>query len=273
MRAELAKTKKREKRGKLLVRGGVTLLVLAVFSGIGLVVWDATRPVDTSGPANMISGGAVFTGVDGEAKIVETAAMKQGADPVPTDPKSLDAPARIVTYLDFGCEFCKAFETSNGAQIEELVASGQASLEVQPVAITGPYAVRAGSAASCLAANQPDDFFPMLKTMYENQPAEGSALTNQEILDMWAGAGIDVGDDLKQCVTSERYSDWIQTRTQAVASDPDVANPQTGGFGTPTIFVNDQRYTPKDLTSADEFAAFVTKASGSDTKGSGDNGS
>lgn len=257
VRAQLAKQKSREKRAKVLTRAGITVLALAVISGLGLVIWDGTRPVDQSGPANMISGGAVFTGVDGKAAIVKTPGMKKGAAPVPTDPKTLDAPARIVAYFDFGCEFCKMFETANGDQIEQMVASGQASLELKPVAITGPYGVRSGSAMSCLAAQQPEDFFAAMKAMYEQQPGEGQSLTNQEILDVWSSAGVDASSKLTTCVNDERYSDWIQARTQEVASDPAVANPQTGGFGTPTVFVNDKRYTPKDLADAAEFKKFV----------------
>lgn len=257
MRAERAKQQKRDQRGKLMIRGGVTVVVLAVFGGVGFVVWDAARPADQAGPANMISGGAVFKGVGGKAQIVKTPAMAEGADPVPTDPQKVGAPARIVSYLDLGCEFCKAFEDANSQQVEDMVASGKATLEVQPVAITGPYAVRAASAVSCLVAQQPESFFPMLKTMYANQPAEGAALSNQEILDLWSEAGIDASSELTSCVKSERYSDWIQTRTQTIASDPAVVNPQTGSFGTPTIFVNDQRYSPQNLGDTAEFKAFV----------------
>lgn len=270
VRAEMARKEKRAKRRTLLTRGGVTLLVLLVLGGAGLAVREAQRPVDQSGPANMISGGAVFTSVDGKAKIVETPAMAKGADPVPTDPKKLDAPARIVSYLDFGCEFCKAFEDANSQQIEQMVAAGDATLEVQPVAITGPYAVRSGSAMSCVAAKQPDSFFAILRTMYANQPDEGGTLTNQEILDMWSGAGIEASSELKSCVEAERYSDWIQTRTEVVASDPAVANPETGGFGTPTIFVNDERYTPKDLGDPAEFKKFVEDNSDGVATGEGD---
>lgn len=277
-RAELAKQQKRDNRRKLFVRAGVTLLVLGALFGVGLAARDASRPVAESGPTNMISGGAVFTGVDGKAQIVETPAMAKGADPVPTDPEKFDAPSRIVTYLDLGCEFCKAFEDANGQQIEEMVAAGDATLEVKPVAITGDYAVRAGSAMSCVVAEQPDSFFTILKTMYANQPPEGGTLTNQEILDMWSGAGVDASSDLESCVMAERYTDWIQTRTEAITSDPALANPQTGGFGTPTIFVNDKRYTPQNLSDPAEFKKFVeansddaANGSGSKTSGSGAN--
>lgn len=253
----LSEQQRRAKQQRLLVRGGVTAGVLVVFLGIGFAAWQSSRPDDQLGPANMISGGALFTGVDGEARIVKTEGMSPGSDPVPTDPEKYDAPARIVTYIDFGCEYCKAFEAANAQQIEEMVAAGEATLEVQPVAITGEYAVRSGSAMSCLVAQQPEDFFTALSAMYENQPPEGGSWSNSQILDIWSTAGIDASSDLTSCVTSEQYADWIQSRTDDVTSDPQIVNPATGSFGTPTVFVNGERFQPQDLTDPQEFAAFV----------------
>lgn len=56
---------------------------------------------------------------------------------------------------------------------------------------------------------------------------------------------------------STGYGDWIGTRTNDVTSDPDIVNPATGSFGTPTVFVNEARYQPKILLDPAEFAAFV----------------
>lgn len=256
VRIELAQQKKRERRNSLLTRGGVTLGFLALFAAVGYGLWQSSRPKDQTGPANMLSGGVVFTGAAGKTEVVKTASMPSGGDAVPT---ATTSPARIVTYIDFSCEYCKAFEGANGDQIEKMVADGKASLEVVPVAILGDYSVRAASAASCLAAEQPESFFPMLKVMYDQQPAEGGpGLTNEEILDLWKSAGINASSATKDCVEATRYSDWIKTRTEVVTSDSKVANPATGGFGTPTVFVNDVRYQPKNLSDPTEFAAFVT---------------
>ncbi|GAB3198879.1 hypothetical protein GCM10027062_14220 [Nocardioides hungaricus] len=271
VRLELKRKQERAKRNRLLLRIGVTIGVLVLFLGVGFGVYQGTRPSDQTGPANMISGGAVFTAVDGEAQIVETDGAPSGSDPVPTDTSQFDAPANIVTYIDFSCEFCKAFEDGNGKQIEQMVASGDATLEVQPVAILGDYSVRAASAASCMAALQPESFFTMLTTMYQNQPTEGGpGYTNQEILDLWSNAGIDPSSDLSECVKDDRYADWIQTRTDAVTSDPKLANPSSGGFGTPTVLVNDVRYQPtgpQGLSDPKEFAAFVADNSRGAGKG------
>lgn len=255
-RLEREQRQKRQRRTKVLVRVGATVGVLAVLAAIGGGIWLSSRP-DAPGPANLLSGGALFTGSNGEISIVETAGQAAGEDPTPSDTSSYDASANIVSYLDFGCEYCKAFETTNAAQIEELVAEGEATLEVVPVAITGPYAVRSASAASCLAAYQPESFFDMLPAMYDNQPAEGTSLTNTEILEIWRNAGIDPSTELESCVNDERYAEWIQANTERVVNDPAIANPATGGFGTPTIFVNDIRYEGT-LQDPAVFAQFIS---------------
>lgn len=255
-RLEREQRQKRQRRTKVLVRVGATVGVLAVLAAIGGGIWLSSRP-DAPGPANLLSGGALFTGSNGEISIVETAGQAAGEDPPPSDTSSYDASANIVSYLDFGCEYCKAFETTNAAQIEELVAAGEATLEVVPVAITGPYAVRSASAVACLAAYQPESFFDMLPAMYDNQPAEGTSLTNSEILEIWRNAGIDPSTELESCVNDERYAEWIQANTERVVNDPAIANPATGGFGTPTIFVNDIRYEGT-LQDPAVFAQFIS---------------
>ncbi len=256
-RLERDKRQKRQSLQKLAIRAGATLGVVALLAAIGGGIWLATRP-EGPGPANLASGGVLFTGSDGEISVVETPGQPAGEDPIPNDTGSYDAEADIVSYLDFGCEYCKAFETTNAAQIEEMVASGYATLEVVPVAITGSYALRAASAVSCLVEYQPEAFFEMLPAMYDNQPAEGSTLTNGEILDIWRNAGIEPSSDLQSCVNDERYTSWIQGNTERVVSDPAVANPATGGFGTPTIIVNGERYS-NTLDDPTVFAQFVAQ--------------
>lgn len=258
-RIEYESRLKKQKRTKFLIRLGATVGALAFLAAIGGGVWLATRPAGP-GPANMASGGALFTGSGGEISIVETPGQPAETAPVASDTSSFGAPANIVSYLDFGCEYCKAFETTNAAQIEELVAAGEATLEVVPVAITGPYAVRAGSAASCLAAFQPESFLDMLAAMYENQPSEGDTLANAEILDIWRNAGIEPSPQLESCVGDGRYTQWIRANTERVVSDPEIVNPATGRFGTPTVFVNDQRYQGT-LTDPAVFAQFVSDSS------------
>lgn len=261
-RVEREKRQRREALKKILIRLGATVGALALLAAIGGGVWLATRPAGP-GPANMASNGVLFTGGGGDIQVVKTEGVPAEAEATPTDTSKYSAPARIKTYIDFSCEYCKAFETTNSQQIKEMVASGAATLEVYPVAILGDYSVRAANAASCLAAYQPDSFLDASDAFYANQPAEGGAgWSNSEILDIWGKAGITPSDEVRSCVNDGRYADWVQAATEDVVSDPAIVNPATGRFGTPTVFVNDVRWEPTSLEDPAEFASFVTENSG-----------
>lgn len=261
-RLEREKRLKAEARNKILIRVGATVGVVAVLGAIGWGIWAGTRPAGP-GPANMLSDGILLTGSDGQITAERNDGIPEGGEPVATAPDDYDAPAHIVTYIDYGCPFCGQFENANGTQIEELVASGLATLEVHPVSILdngfqgSRYPSRAANAAACVAAYEPDSFLDVNAALFAAQPAEQTpGLTNAEILDVLSTAGVS-SPDVQSCVTAESYRGWVSAATQRVLADADLANPTSGGFGTPTVLVNGVRYAPSDLGSAEEFAAFV----------------
>lgn len=254
---------KAQARNRILIRVGVTLGIVALLGGIAGGIWLATRPAGP-GPVNMASDGILFTGNDGEVEAVQTGAVPAEGTPIPTDPDAYDVPARIVTYLDYGCPYCNQFETTNAAQIEELVAAGYATLEVHPISILDraflgtEYATRAANAMACVAAEEPDAFLDANAALFANQPAEQTeGLTDDEIRDVLDSAGA-LTDEISACIGDRRYEGWVVAATDRTTSDPDLVNPSTGGFGTPTILVNGVRYTgPLDDPQA--FAAFVAE--------------
>src|SRR3712207_6728109 len=71
--------KKRERRNKVLLQGGIILGSLAIIAVIALVLVNSVRPAGP-GPENMLSGG-IRIGQNFEA--VPTAAMEPGATPTP----------------------------------------------------------------------------------------------------------------------------------------------------------------------------------------------
>ena len=68
---------------------------------------------------------------------------------------------------------------------------------------------------------------------------------------------VDAWDDLPDSV-KQTYEKFITNRTNDVVADKQLAGPQ-GGFGTPTVFVNGERYQG-GFTNAEQFAAFVAAA-------------
>jgi len=252
---------KAQARNRILIRVGATVGVVALLGAIGGGIWLATRPAGP-GPANMASDGILLVGSDGAVRAVETPAVPADEDPIPTDPDAYDVPARIVTYIDYGCPYCGQFETANGPQIRDLVERGLATLEIHPISILdrafqgSEYSTRAANAMACVAALEPDAFLDANEALYAGQPAEGTTgLTDDELRDLLDGAGA-LTDEVSGCIGDGRYKGWVKAATARTISDPDLVNPTTGSFGTPTVFVNGVRFSgsPSDAAA---FAAFL----------------
>jgi protein-disulfide isomerase len=255
---------KAQSRNRVLIRVGATVGVVALLAAIGGGIWLATRPAGP-GPVNMASDGILFTGTDdGEVEAVQTGAVPAEGTPIATDPDAYDVPARIVTYLDYGCPYCNQFETTNASQIADLVAAGYATLEVHPIAILdraflgSEYSTRAANAMACVAASEPNAFLDANAALFAGQPAEQTeGLTDGEIRDILDSAGA-LTDEVSACIGDRRYDGWVTAATERATTDPDLANPSTGGFGTPTILVNGVRYTGA-LDDPSAFATFVAE--------------
>ncbi len=255
---------KAQSRNRILIRVGATVGVVALLGGIAAGVWLATRPAGP-GPVNMASDGILFTANDdGEVEAVQTGAVPAEGTPVPTDPDAYDVPARIITYIDFGCPYCNQFETTNASQIRELVAAGYATLEMHPISILdgaflgSEYPTRAANAMACVAVSKPDAFLDASAALFASQPAEQTeGLTDDAIRDILDTAGA-LDDEISACIGDKRYAGWVKAATERATSDPDLANPSTGGFGTPTVLVNGVRYTGA-LDDPQSFAAFVAQ--------------
>jgi protein-disulfide isomerase len=190
------------------------VVVLALIAG--LVVWmnaASNAPGEAPQASNIVTEtGAIVVG-DGESANV------------------------ISTYIDFMCPVCKQFEDLYGSTIEGLVADGSASLEVHPISILDrasqgtQFSTRSASAAYCVAVEDAEAVLPFVQTMFENQPAEGTAgLTDAQILEIASGIGV---SGIDECVTSGRYMDYVTDITEETPVRPDA-----GGIGTPTVLLN-----------------------------------
>ena len=259
------KQKRQERVRRWLIPSSVTVVVLAIVAIVIVVVsTSGPAPQTAAGPKNMISDGILFTGVDGTITPTKTPAIKAKGTPTPTVQKN-DGLAHIVTYVDFSCPVCQAFEEANAAQIASLVQGGQATLEVHPVAILdrsslgARYSSRANDAGACVANFAPDSFLDVMSEFYAKQPAENTTgLTNNQIISLVHSAGLR-NSDVDACIKGESFKSWMAAATQRATSDSSLINPSSGGFGTPTVLVNGQMYTG-DVSDASAFLAFVQQA-------------
>jgi protein-disulfide isomerase len=145
----------------------------------------------------------------------------------------------VATYIDFMCPICNQFEQIYGPTLQDLVDDGSITLEYHPVAILDRYSqgtefsTRAANALYCVAESAPDAVTPFVASMYENQPAEGTAgLTDEQIIEIAVDAG---AEDAAACITDRTYDRFVAAMTGDMPAD------ENGGRGTPTVTVNGER--------------------------------
>jgi protein-disulfide isomerase len=257
--------RKRVRRNKIFLQGGVGLAVIAIAAIVMLVIVNQPKPVELSnnaaGPRNMASDGILLTG--NTTTVVKTPGIKAGAKPVPTDPSKYSKTVNIVSYVDFQCPICQSFEATNGDQIKSWVDSGVASIEIHPISFLDAnsqgnrYSTRAANAAACVAQEDPQNFYGVMQSLYVNQPAESTpGRSDAQILNVLKGAGAS-SDAITSCVKTQKFANWVAAETARVQSGtfPNTVTPTTFR-GTPTVFVDGQQY-PGQPDDAAAFKSFV----------------
>jgi len=264
-RLEREAEQKRQRRNKIFLQGGISIAILAVIAIVVAIVVQPSAP-GSPGPKNMASSGILFTGKSGVATATTTAAAAADGKPKATKTDTSDGLAHIVTYVDWACPACKTFEASYASQIQQLVASGSATLEVHPISIldrnylTSRYASRAANAAACIANYRPSKFLDAQKVFYDKQPTEGtSGLTDTQIKALVTEAGI-TDPSVTNCISTEEFKSWVGTASQVTTSTASLINADAGGFSTPTVVVNGKRWDGKG-----DFLKFAGATAGSVT--------
>ncbi|MDP4334693.1 thioredoxin domain-containing protein [Curtobacterium sp. A7_M15] len=239
--------KRRKRRNRWFLQGGIGLGIIAVAAIVAIVVVNVNNQpaVSAAGPKNMATGAIQFTGDEGTVTPVTTPAVaaKATASPVPT--AGADGTVQVTEYVDWACPVCKQFEAAYADQILDKVKSGDVTLAIQPVSIldrsyqNSRYASRAANAAMCVANYAPDKFLAVQTQFFDNQPEEGTkGLTNAEIAKLVKAGGA-TGSNVSDCLSSERFRGWVTKSTNAVLADPALQGTQ--GFGTPTVVVNGKK--------------------------------
>ena len=262
-RQEREAAKRKQKRNRLFLQGGVVVGVLAIVAIIVVVVATSTSTSSVS-PKNMASDGILFTGDGTAVAPVTTTALEPDADPVPTDTSATDAAVNIVTYIDYACPICQSFETANAEQITGWVAQGAATLEIHPISILDrvslgtKYSSRAANAAVCVANYEPDQYMAVNDALFAGQPEENtSGLDTAALKTLVADAGAD-SDEVASCISDKTFADWVTTATDRVTDGELASDTVTEFVGTPTVLVNGELYQGS-ITDAEAFAAFVAQ--------------
>jgi len=250
---------KKDKRNRVLLQGGIAVAVIAVIAVVGLTINASVKPAGP-GPANMASDGIVL-GIGMKAQPTE--ALADGAAMVPSavTPDMID----IRIYQDYLCPYCKDFDITNSEQIQKLVESGAATVEVHPIALLTSrsagtkYSLRASSAAACVANYSPDDFWAVNQAFFMQQPAEGTGgLDDSMIKDLIQAAGASNTTAINSCIDDKTFEKWAQAATDRALTGPLPGSTVANVQGTPTVLVNGVQYT-ESLTDPAAFNSFVLR--------------
>lgn len=256
--------KKRDRRNRVFLRGGIAVALVAVVAIIALVIVN-NLPKTGPGPRNMASDGLLI----GEGlTAVTTPALQPKAEPVPSTPDASGTVADIRVYVDYLCPFCGTFEKTNSAQIAKWVESGAATVEIHPISILTSksagtqYSLRAANAAACVANYSPDDFLAVSTALFEDQPVEGTAgLSDDELKGLVKSAGVTESlTAIDTCIDEITFKSWVQDATNRALDGPIPNSTSLKAItGTPTVLVSGKQYVGA-LDDSKEFAAFVLQA-------------
>jgi protein-disulfide isomerase len=265
-RVARAAEKQREKRNRLLLQGGIALVVVAVLGVVALVLSQSMKPAGP-GPLNMISGGVTFTK---DLEVVKTKALQDGQERKAPATDRTKTPIDVTVYVDYMCPSCGNFEQQNGGMLEQYVGSGDVNLTVFPLnfldgqSLGTKYSTRAANALSCLVDQQPESAFAFHNRLLsaEVQPAEQTTgLTDDQLVENAEAAGAEANTELKQCIKDQPFASFISANWKSASetgllgladgaqlvNDPRVGDLQPADEpqrlrSTPTVIVNGQQW-------------------------------
>jgi protein-disulfide isomerase len=160
-----------------------------------------------------------------------------------------NAPVLVETYEDFLCPHCADFTFESGPALLDLVREGKVRWEYKYRVIGGSDSLTANMAAEC-AADQ-GEFWEYHEQLFRRIDENGKvAVFPNSLKKLAADLGLDT-EQFNQCLDSKQHLGEIQKIDQAAAA--------RGVNGTPTIFINGQRYdgsrSPEAIKAAIEAAA------------------
>jgi len=249
------KRAKGDQRKRVLITTGSIIASLAVIGGVAWLLLTASGESQTNianskkVPANVTQQGGIIIGKD--LKVISA-----------KEAKKIN---HVVIYQDYQCPICELFEGPNLSQIQTWAQSGLAAVEFHPISFLDSnslnnYSSRAANAAYCVANSQPDKYFAVNTALYFNQPQEGTAgPDNNALKETLKGAGVEMTDEMNQCIDQKRYGTYINNITNSALSENAVTG-TTKVTGTPHILVNGVQYTWEnagtDLPNPGRFAQF-----------------
>ena len=107
-RERAAAEKRRKRRNKWFLQGGIGLGIVAIAAIVAIVVVNVNNAntVSATGPKNMATGAIQFTGGDGKVTPVTTKAVTAKGTPSAIPTSNSDGAVAVTEYVDWACPVC-----------------------------------------------------------------------------------------------------------------------------------------------------------------------
>jgi protein-disulfide isomerase len=246
----LAAAERADRNRKILIQVGVAVVLVGLIAAIGIGIAVKNADKNDLGATPSIAAAASQLPNGAAATITDNGAVRIGKP---------DAKVTVRVVADLQCPACKAFEAANAQVIKDAVDKGTAIVEYNIIsfldkASTTKYSSRAANAAYCVAEADPSKYLGWLSTMFEQQPAEGSAgLSDDQLITIAKGLGLP--DSVGQCIKDDSYNKYIGAKTKDMLT--------SGIKSTPTVFVNGkQLQSSQELMVPGGLAPAIAAAAG-----------
>ncbi|MFI7680827.1 DsbA family protein [Actinophytocola sp. NPDC049390] len=158
-----------------------------------------------------------------------------------------DAKVTLDVYEDFLCPACRVFEETYGDDIEKHVADGTVKVRYHMLPMlnerSDPPGYSMDSANAGLCAADAGQFPAFHKSLFGDQPEEGSrGWDRRQLAKLGEQLGIS-GTTFEKCVVDGTYNDLVQQNFDDVKAAPYLQQEfpdGSKGFGTPTIAVEEK---------------------------------
>lgn len=233
---------RRERRNTILIQLGIALGVLVIVAAVVAFVVLNNSAKEPAAPPSAQQGSISLHGVDGVPFAVEDTAVSVG---------NSSAPVTIDLYEDYSCPHCADYEAAVGPTLYALAASGDAVVKFHPIRIVTAYGTAAGSAAACVAENDPQAWPEFHSALFANHNQQTDGWSASDFANFAKIRGI-TDEGTLSCISDGTFTDWIVSNTDA--------SRDAGVKGTPTLFINGE--IQSSLLGPDELIATVDSLKG-----------
>lgn len=156
-----------------------------------------------------------------------------------------DAPVTVVEYMSLTCPHCAAFHAETFEAVKEkYVDTGQVRFVVRDF----PFDPRAAAGAMLARCAPEGQYFPMIKTLFEQQQNWATAEDARTALMQISRMAGFTQENFETCLTNQQLLDDVNAVRQKAAEEFEVQS-------TPTFIINGERYAGN--MSIDQMSAII----------------